>query len=212
MTKGINPKIFTDKITDYYQDEICHLTWDREKPWTLLFAVILSAQCTDDQVNKVTPDLFKNFPDLEAFVAKPIEILEQQIYSTGFYKAKSKNLKKCAEQLLLEHDGLVPDHMSALVKLAGVGRKTANVILWNVFEKNEGFVVDTHVGRIAQRTGLTREKTPEKIEKILMKKLPRATWGEMSHRLVQFGRDYCIARKPKCETCFLNKDCPKRNL
>ncbi len=212
MSKAIPVPIFTERLEAHYQNEICHLNWDKNRPWTLLFAVIMSAQCTDNMVNKVTAKLFVDFPDLESYVARPIETLETAIKSTGFYRAKSKNLKKCAEQLLLYHDGQVPGTMDELVKLAGVGRKTANVILWNIFSKNVGFVVDTHVSRITQRTGLTKKKTPETIEKDLMKKIPKNLWGTSSHRLVQFGRDFCKAPKPKCDECFLNDVCPKRGV
>ena len=209
--KNIDPHQFTQRVTEHYRDEICHLHWDKERPWTLLFAVILSAQATDVGVNKATPSLFKNFPDLESFVAKPLELIEQEVKTIGLYRSKAKNLKKCAEQILTLHNGKVPDNMDDLINLAGVGRKTANVILWNIFEKNEGFVVDTHVGRISQRTGLTKAKTPEKIEKDLMKKIEQKQWGPMSHRLVQFGRDFCVARNPKCKECFLKDICPKIN-
>lgn len=210
MKKAIDPKYFVEKITQAYPDEICHLNWNREKPWTLLFAVILSAQATDIGVNKATPGLFNQFPDLESYVARPVEMIEAQIKTIGLYRSKAKNLKKCAEQLLLLHNGKVPNEMQLLTELAGVGRKTANVILWNIFGKNEGVVVDTHVGRISRRTGLTRQTDPIKIEKDLMRKLPKKSWGETSHRLVQFGRDTCTARKPKCEICPLKDDCPKR--
>ena len=212
MKKSIAPQTFTERLAHHYSDEICHLNWDKARPWTLLFAVIMSAQCTDNMVNKVTANLFQDFPDLESYVARPIEELEMAIKSIGLYRTKAKNLKKCARQLILEHESQVPDTMEALVRLAGVGRKTANVILWNVFEKNLGFVVDTHVGRIAQRTGLTRKNTPEAIEKDLMKKLPQDLWGLTSHRLVQFGRDFCKSQKPKCDTCFFSDVCPQRNI
>ncbi len=210
--KAIQPKIFVERLADHYADEICHLDWDRARPWTLLFAVILSAQCTDERVNKVTPKLFKDFPDLEAFVAKPVELLEEAVHSTGFYRNKAKNIKLCAEQLLLKHDGLVPDTMEELTALGGVGRKTANVILWNIHEKTLGFVVDTHVGRITQRVGLTKQKNPIPIERDLMKKLPQPEWGRISHQLVQFGRDTCKAPTPKCSECFFSDVCPKRGV
>ncbi len=212
MKKSISPDIFVQRLSEHYKHEICHLYWEKDRPWTLLFAVILSAQCTDKRVNMVTPKLFETFPDLEAYVAKPVEELEQIIKSTGFYRNKAKHIRKCAGQLLLDYDGKVPDTMKDLVKLSGVGRKTANVVLWNLFGKNEGFVVDTHVGRITQRVGLTKKKTPVSIERDLMKKLPQDQWGNLAHMLVQFGRDTCKARKPDCTTCFFNDVCPKRGV
>lgn len=209
MPPNLPPKLFYEKMESHYANEICHLRWDNERPWTLLFAVILSAQCTDKRVNEVTKVLFVEFPDLESFVAKPIEELERVIRSTGFYKNKSKHLKKSAERIFLDFEGVVPDSMEDLITLAGVGRKTANVVLWNIFKKNIGFVVDTHVGRIAQRVGLSKNKSPEKIEQDLMRKIPQSRWGSLSHRLVQFGRDFCKAPTPICSGCFLREVCPK---
>ncbi len=210
--KPINQKVFTKRIFEHYKYEKCHLDYDKKRPWTLLFAVILSAQCTDKRVNIVTKNLFVNFPDLESYVARPIEDLEREIKSTGFFRTKSKSLHKCAKSILLLHNGNVPNTMEELTALHGVGRKTANVILWNLFQKNDGFVVDTHVGRIARRTGLTLHADPVKVEKDLMKKIPRSSWGEMSHMLVQFGRDTCKAPKPKCKECFFADVCPKKGV
>ncbi|MCK5461041.1 endonuclease III [Candidatus Gracilibacteria bacterium] len=207
--KVISPAIFYQTIGNHYKNEICHLNWDKNRTWTLLFAVILSAQCTDKKVNEVTTHLFLDFPDLEHFIIKPIEELEQAIKPTGFYHNKSKSLKKCAKQLLLTFEGKVPDTMENLISLSGVGRKTANVILWNIFGKNEGFVVDTHISRISQRVGLSKNKTPEKIEQDLMKLFPKPLWGPISHMLIQFGRDFCKAPIPICSKCFLKKICPK---
>ncbi len=200
---------FVDQIELHYEFEKCHLDYDSTRPWTLLFAVILSAQCTDKRVNATTPKLFIDFPTLEHYAFRPVEELEQIIKPCGFFRMKSKTLKNCAAQILLKYDGIVPNKMEDLVTLPGVGRKTANVILWNLFGKNEGFVVDTHIGRISQRVGLTKNKTPEKIEQDLMKKLPQKKWGTLSHMLVQFGRDYCKAPVPICSKCFLNDLCPK---
>jgi len=199
-------------MTSYYEGEICHLRWEEKRPWTLLFAVILSAQCTDKRVNEVTKTLFKDFPELESYVARPIEELEQMIKSTGFFRSKAKSLAGSAHAMLTEYNGKVPHTMEELTKLPGVGRKTANVILWNLFHKNIGFVVDTHVGRIARRTGLTKQTDPVKVEQDLMKRIPREHWGELSHMLVQFGRDYCKAPKPKCSECFLQDICPKKGV
>jgi len=210
--RAITSSLFVSRLKENYPDEICHLDWDASRPWTLLFAVILSAQCTDERVNKVTPNLFRDFPDLEAYVAKPVELLEQTIHSTGFFRNKAKNIKLCAEQLLLRHQGQVPDTMESLTDLAGVGRKTANVVLWNIHEKCLGFVVDTHVGRITQRVGLTKQKSPIPIERDLMKKLPQKDWGRLSHMLVQFGRDTCKAPTPKCSECIFRDVCPRRGV
>jgi len=210
--KNIPSKVFVKKLTTHYPNEVCHLHWDKKRPWTLLFAVILSAQCTDKRVNIVTKDLFINFPDLESFVARPIENLELAIKSTGFYRNKAKNIKKCATQLILDFNYIIPNNLKDLTTLAGVGRKTGNVILWNIYSINEGFVVDTHIGRIAQRVGLTKEKNPIKIEQDLMKKIPQKDWGNISHKLVQFGRDFCKAPTPKCSECFLKDICPKKKF
>jgi len=208
--KPINPQIFTKRILEHYKYEKCHLDYDTKKPWTLLFAVILSAQCTDKRVNMVTKSLFKNFPDLESYIARPIEELQQEIKSTGFFRSKAQAIKESAKAMILHHDGNVPNTMETLIALRGVGRKTANVILWNLFGKNDGFVVDTHVGRIARRTKLTKHTDPIKVEKDLMKRIPQSHWGELSHMLVQFGRDTCKAPHPKCKECFFQDVCPKK--
>lgn len=210
MKKAIEPTVFLSRLREHYKNEQCHLDWDKKRVWTLLFAVILSAQCTDKRVNMVTPKLFKEFPDLESFVAKPIEMLEAAIRSTGFYKNKAKNIKGAAEKMLLEHNGDVPDTMEELIQLPGVGRKTANVVLWNAFGKNVGFVVDTHVLKITNRTGIIKnDRNPERVEKSLMKIFPQDQWGNLSHQMVQFGRDHCTAPTPKCSGCFFQDLCPK---
>ncbi len=208
----MDPKIFLTEIENHYATEKCHLDYDKKRPWTLLFSVILSAQCTDKRVNAVTPKLFLEFPTLEHYAARPIEELEGIIRPLGFFRSKSKSLKGAAEKMVLDFDGEVPDTMEDLVTLPGVGRKTANVILWNLFQKNEGFVVDTHVGRISRRVGFTTQKDPEKIEQDLMKKLPQKKWGTLSHQLVQFGRDFCKAPTPICSECFLRDFCPKQGV
>ena len=203
---------FVQQIEKHYSTEKCHLAHEPSKPWTLLFAVILSAQCTDKRVNATTPLLFKQFSTLEDYVARPTEELQSIIKPLGFFRMKSKSLKNCAEMLLLKFDGKLPNTMENLTLLPGVGRKTANVILWNIFGKNIGFVVDTHIGRIAQRTGLSKNTTPEKIEKDCMSKLPQDKWGTLSHQLISFGREYCKAPVPVCSKCFLGKKCPKVNM
>lgn len=212
MKKRISPNDFMQTMQDRYANEICHLNWDKKRPWTLLFAVILSAQCTDKRVNQVTPILFKEYPDLESYVAKPIEELEQTIKSTGFFRNKAKSIQGASRYMLLEHNGNVPNTMEEMVKLPGVGRKTANVILWNLFGKNEGMVVDTHIGRISYRVGFTTSKNPIKIERDLMKILPKKQWGQTGHRMVQFGRDYCKAPTPLCSQCPLQEKCPRHGV
>lgn len=181
--------------------------------WQLLVAVILSAQCTDERVNKTTPALFEKFPEVEGFARAEQEDIEQLIYSTGFYKAKAKNIKGAAEKIVNEFGGKVPDEMDDLLKLPGVARKTANVVLSAAFGKQEGIVVDTHVARLSGRLGLVSEKLSKaknavKIEQELMEQIPRNKWGKFAHQLIWHGRKVCIARKPKCDKCVLNKVCP----
>ena len=172
-----------------------------------LYIIILSAQCTDKQVNKVTPALFAAYPDAKSISEAPIEKIEELIHSTGFYKNKAKNIKSMAYALVKDHNGQVPDNMDELVKLPGVGRKTANVVLGNAFHV-PGMVVDTHVKRITNRYGLTKNSDPEKIEQDLMKIFPKERWTELSHQLVLFGRYFCEAKKPKCSECKIISYCP----
>lgn len=179
----------------------------------LLVAVILSAQCTDERVNVVTPILFGKFPNVESFANCKIEELEKAIYSTGFYKNKAKNIKAMAQMLIKDFGGKVPSEMEDLLKLPGVARKTANVVMWSAFDRAEGVVVDTHVARLCGRLGLVPMKMSERkdavnIEKELQKILPRKNWGEFSHLLIFHGRRVCVARKPRCGDCVLNKICP----
>lgn len=183
----------------------------------LLTAVVLSAQCTDKRVNAVTPALFEKYPTVKAFADAKIEDLEKMIYSTGFYKAKAKNLKATAQKIVADFGGKVPDNMDDLLKLPGVARKTANVILEAGFGKSVGIVVDTHVCRVSGRLGLvpmkmSKAKNAVKIEQELMKIVPRAAWGNFSHLLIFHGRGICVARKPKCKICPLNKLCPSADL
>lgn len=179
----------------------------------LLVAVILSAQCTDERVNKVTPALFKRFPTVKDFSECDIEELEKLIYSTGFYKNKAKNIKGAAAKILAEFDGQIPDTMMDLLKLPGVARKTANVVLSAAYGKNEGIVVDTHVCRLSGRLGLAPKKLCDgknavKIELELIKKVSKKDWGIFPHLLIMHGRKICVARKPKCALCVLNRICP----
>ena len=185
---------------------------DYETPLQLVIATILSAQCTDRRVNMVTPLLFRTFPTAASLADAPPEKLEEIIKSTGFFRNKTKSLIGLGKALVERHNGEVPDSMDALVKLPGVGRKTANVILGNAFSKNEGIVVDTHVARVSLRLGLTREKDPVKIEQDLMPLFPREDWALLSHLLIFHGRRVCEARRPKCEICVLNDICPSSTV
>lgn len=196
---------FLAYLKELFPEARCELLYNN--PFQLLVATILSAQCTDKQVNKVTPALFAECPDAKTMSETPIERIEELIHSTGFYKNKAKNIKSMAYTLVIEHNGEVPDNMESLVKLPGVGRKTANVVLGNAFHV-PGMVVDTHVKRITNRYGLTKNTDPEKIEQDLMKLFPKERWTELSHQLVLFGRYFCEAKKPKCAECKIIKYCP----
>jgi endonuclease-3 len=176
-------------------------------PFELLVATILSAQCTDNQVNRVTPALFKRMRRPLDFVKTPVVEIEGLVRPTGFYRNKARNIKACCEALLERHRGHVPRTLEALVELPGVGRKTANVVLGAAFD-TPGVVVDTHVGRISGRLGLTKNKDPKKIELDLMRIIPRNEWSDFSLRLIFFGRATCTARKPKCPICPLGHLCP----
>jgi endonuclease-3 len=176
-------------------------------PFELLVATILSAQCTDKQVNQVTPVLFKRFKTPAEFARAPLTAIEQLIRPTGFFHNKAKNIKNCAKVLLDKHNGKIPQTLEALVKLPGVGRKTANVVLGAAFGI-PGIVVDTHVARISNRLGLTANKNPVKIERDLMDLIPRRAWNDFCLRLIFFGRSTCTARRPKCPSCPVGKLCP----
>jgi endonuclease-3 len=194
------------RLTKAHPDAHCEL--DHETPLQLLSATILSAQCTDKRVNMVTPVLFKTYPTARAMSDAPPEQLEDIIRSTGFFRNKTKSLIGLGKALVERHNGEVPDSMDDLVKLPGVGRKTANVVLGNAFNKNEGVVVDTHVARVSQRLGLTKETDPVRIEQDLIPLFPRDDWALLSHLLIFHGRRICEARRPKCEICTLNDICP----
>lgn len=176
-------------------------------PFELLVATILSAQSTDKIVNRVTGELFKKYKTPQDYLKVPVEELQKDIKSTGFYKNKTKSLRGCCEKLVKEFNGKIPDNIKELVTLPGVGRKTANVVLGNYFNI-PGIVVDTHVKRLSGRLGLTKQKNPEKIEKDLNKIIPEDKWIKFSNQLIWHGRKYCTARKPDCEECPLNKICP----
>jgi len=193
-----------------YPDAHCALHF--KTPLELLIATILSAQCTDERVNQVTPALFARCPDAISLAAISQGELEKIIHSTGFYRAKARSLRSCAASLVADHQGKVPRTMEALHKLAGVGRKTANVVLGNAFGLAEGVVVDTHVGRLARRMGLTRHLDPVKVESALVRLIPEEDWTLVSHLLIAHGRKRCNARKPDCAQCELRKLCPQRGV
>ena len=180
---------------------------EHTSPFELLVATILSAQCTDKQVNKVTPVLFSAMNTPEAFAKAPLSKIEKLIHSTGFYHNKAKNIKNCAQALLDQYNGVVPNALEELIKLPGVGRKTANVVLGAAFDI-PGMVVDTHVLRISQKLGFTKHKDPVRVEKDLMKIIPKKEWNDFSLWLIYLGRSLCIARRPKCNECFLADVCP----
>ena len=185
-----------------------HCELDFRNPLELLVATILSAQCTDKRVNMVTPALFKKYRRAKDYANAPQAEVENAIRSTGFYRNKAKSIRGAMRAIAEEHNGKVPETMEALRALPGVGRKTANVVLGNAFGKNEGIVVDTHVARLSHRLGLTRQKDPEKIERDLMKLVPREHWTNWSHWLIWHGRRRCFARKPDCSQCEVFQLCP----
>ena len=193
-----------------YPDAHCALHFTT--PLQLLMATILSAQCTDERVNQVTPALFARCPDAASLAAISQKELEKIIHSTGFYRAKARSLRSCAASLVAEHGGKVPRTMEALNQLAGVGRKTANVVLGNAFGLAEGVVVDTHVGRLSRRMGLTRHLDPVKVESALVRLIPKEDWTLVSHLLIAHGRKRCNARKPDCTYCEVKKLCPQRGV
>jgi len=193
-----------------YPDAHCEL--DHETPLQLLVATILSAQCTDKRVNMVTPSLFQTFPTAASLADAPQEKLEEIIRTTGFFRNKAKSLIGLGKALVERHNSEVPDSMDTLVRLPGVGRKTANVVLGNAFRKNDGIVVDTHVGRLSLRLGLSKESDPVKVEQDLMPLFPRKDWALLAHLLIFHGRRVCDARAPKCEICVLSDICPSSTV
>ncbi len=184
---------------------------DFDDPLQLAVATILSAQCTDARVNEVTPTLFAKYRTAADYADAEPEVFEEEIRSTGFFRNKTRSIISFARSLVDEHDGVVPDTMDELVALAGIGRKTANVILGSGFGINEGITVDTHVKRVSNRLGLTAESKPERIERDLMELVPRAEWNRFGLRMVLHGRYTCLARKPKCGECALEALCPSAN-
>lgn len=211
MNKGIDN---LKKILNLLQKNYTHArtSLKHTDAFQLLIATILSAQCTDARVNKITPGLFKKYPTPEHFAQANLNELEQDIRSTGFYKNKAKNIRSASKDIVEKFSGKVPDSMEKLILLPGVARKTANVVLGNVFGKTEGIVVDTHVIRLSQRLGWTKNKTAEKIEKDLMKIIPVKYWIDLPHQLILHGRKICKACNPQCQICFLNKLCPSAGV
>jgi len=199
-----------DILKRTYPDAHCALHFST--PLELLIATILSAQCTDERVNQVTPALFARCPNAATLASISQAELEKMIHSTGFYRAKARSLRSCAASLVADHQGEVPRTMEALHKLAGVGRKTANVVLGNAFQLAEGIVVDTHVGRLSRRMGLTRQHDPVKVETALVRIIPKKDWTLASHLLISHGRKRCNARKPDCANCEIKALCPKRGV
>jgi endonuclease III len=194
------------RLAEVYPDAHCEL--DFETPFQLLVATILSAQCTDKRVNIVTRDLFQKYSTAYELAAVGQDELERSIKTTGFYRNKAKNLRAMAKDLVEKHQGEVPRTMGKLTELAGVRRKTANVVLGNAFTIAEGIVVDTHVARLAKRFGLTTKDDPEKIEAALMRLVPKSQWTDFSHWLIWHGRRRCYARNPDCLNCELGSVCP----
>jgi endonuclease-3 len=193
-------------LKELYPQAQCSL--DYKNPFQLLIATILSAQCTDERVNKVTPDLFRKYKDVKALAGAKQEELEKDIQSTGFFRNKAKSLRGMAAGIVERHGGEVPRTMEELTALPGVGRKTANVVLGNAFSMSEGVVVDTHVARVSGRLALTKHVDAEKIEQDLMAVAPREEWTLFSHLLIFHGREICVARRPKCSVCPLLPYCP----
>jgi endonuclease-3 len=193
-------------LHEAHPDATCAL--DHRNALELLVATILSAQCTDERVNKVTPALFARYPDAQALAEADREELEQMIHSTGFYRNKAKNVQEACRRLVAVYDGQVPANMADLLTLPGVARKTANVVLGNSFQIADGVVVDTHVKRLSERLGLTTQTDPEKIERDLMALTPRAEWIDLSHLLIFHGRRVCDARKTQCGACVIAHLCP----
>jgi len=190
-----------------YPDAHCELNFSN--PLELLIATILSAQCTDKRVNLVTADLFRKYRTARDYAGASTEILEEEIKSTGFFRNKTRSIKTCCQALVERHGGDVPQTMDELITLGGVGRKTANVVLGNAFNVNAGVVVDTHVARLSQRLGLTKEKAAEKIEQDLIGLVPQKEWTLFSHLLIWHGRRRCFARNPDCPHCEIRQLCPR---
>ncbi len=198
------------RLKKTYPQAKCSL--NHRDPYQLLVSTILSAQCTDEQVNKVAPALFKKYPTAAAMAKSNLAALETMIRSTGFYRNKAKNIRAACRTILEEFGGNVPSTMEELLRLSGVARKTANVVLWNAFGKNEGIAVDTHVTRLTNRMELTQTKDPKKIETGLLPLVPKRDWGQFTHIFIDHGRAVCQARNPKCAECVVNDLCPSSTV
>ena len=198
------------RLLELYPDAHCELSY--RNPFELAVATILSAQCTDKRVNMVTPELFRRWPNADALSQAPREEIEEVVQSTGFFRNKAKSLSGFATQLMDNHGGEVPAVMEELVVLPGIGRKTANVVLGNAFGINEGVVVDTHVQRLSNRFGLTRETDAVKVERALIPLFPRDSWTMLSHLMIWHGRRVCDARRPQCGVCTLADICPSAEI
>lgn len=194
-----------EKLKQTYPDAKCSL--DFTTPFELLIAVILSAQCTDDRVNKTTPDLFKSYSKPEEFANIDLNLLEDFIHPCGFYKNKAKNIKATSQIIVDNYNGEVPKSMEELMSLPGVGRKTANVVMLEAFESPQGVAVDTHCKRLANRIGFSKQKEPEKIEQDLLKLFPEKYYKDLNHVLIWHGRNICISRNPKCSSCPICNEC-----
>ncbi len=197
-------------LRQLYPESRTALDW--EDPLQLLVATILSAQCTDERVNQVTPALFARFPGAASLAGASQEEVEELIRSTGFFRNKAKNIRGAAARIVAEHGGQVPEQMEQLLALPGVARKTANCVLGTAFGRNEGVVVDTHVGRLARRMGLSKEKDPVKVERDLVKLFPQESWTVLSHMLIDHGRAVCNARRADCDGCYLIELCAQKEL
>ncbi len=194
----------TIKLIKNYPEAKCSL--DFSTPFQMLVAVCLSAQCTDERVNQVTKTLFKRYSTPEDFANANVEDIEKLIYSCGFYKNKARNLVNAGKKVCEDYNGIVPDNMEELMKIPGVGRKSANVIMLEAFNKPQGIAVDTHVKRISKRIGFSNEKEPEKIEQDLLKEIPKKYWKDVNHVFIYHGRNTCKSQNPQCENCVI-KDC-----
>ncbi len=209
LTKKQRALEILTRLKHLYPDARCSLNY--KTPVQLLVATILSAQCTDERVNRVTPALFERFPDAGAIAAAPLEVIEQLVHSTGFYRNKARNIQAACQRIMMEFEGEVPNSMKQLLTLPGVARKTSNVVLAHAYGINAGVTVDTHVKRLSHRLGLTKQTDPVKVEQDLMKLLPQPDWENWSIRLIYHGRATCMARKPDCDRCELADLCNSAN-
>ena len=209
MKKEIAIEII-EKLKKYYPDAICSL--DFKTPFQMVVAVMLSAQCTDERVNKTTPSLFAKYGTPETICNMELEELEKIIHPCGFYKNKARNIKAMAKEIIEKYNGEVPQTMEELTSLPGVGRKSANVVMLEAFNNPQGIAIDTHAKRISNRVGLSKNSIPEKIEQDILKVIPKEYYKDVNHLLVWHGRKICDARKPKCEECPINNECQEFQL